>query len=801
VFERKTDIYLMSVGKNNTEKVKINITSDYRFDPYEFKSYSSKASEYSVSPNGKYTAFAVHGEIFVTENDKEKSKTVNISKSPYRDQHVEWLSDTTLIFVSDRFGQFDLFMAKSADEKKPNLFKSLKHEIVRLTETEMDETYPVVSNDKKKVAYEVGVGKLVVSEISEEGKLSSEIVLLDGWDEPGNVSWSPDDKWLAYSLNDLMFNEEIYIHAADNSKEPVNISMHPRADMSPVWSKDGSKLGFLSARNNNDSDVWFVWLKKEDWEKTKQDWEEDDVEVSKKESKKEKDDDDDEEKDDVKPIVIDFENIHKRLEQVTSMPGDEAGLAISADGETFYFTSNSKTKKGRDLYKIKWDGTDAEQIIKGGQSPAAIGLSSNGKFLHMLKKGKLARLNTKTDKTESLPFKAELKIDYVKEYNQIFEEAWRALDVYFYDPNFHGQDWDELKKKYKPWALNASTSQDFREVFNYMLGQINASHMGLYRTPDRAETQSQKTGLLGVEVEPQSAGVKITRVVPESPANKEKSKLNVGDVILSVNGEFIDEGTNFYSLLINTGNKQTLLEVKDKNGNEKEVVIRPASSLSSQLYNEWVENNRKLVDKYSNGRLGYLHIRAMGWNSFERFERELTAAGHGKEGIVIDVRFNGGGWTTDYLMTVLNYQQHAYTIPRGAAVNLEKEHKKFSEYYPIGERLPYAAWTKPSIALCNQNSYSNAEIFSHAYKTLGIGTLVGVPTFGAVISTWGRNLIDGSYVRLPRRGWYVKATGENMELVPAVPDIVVYNSPDAKAKGKDEQLERAVNELLKQIDN
>jgi tricorn protease len=334
-----------------------------------------------------------------------------------------------------------------------------------------------------------------------------------------------------------------------------------------------------------------------------------------------------------------------------------------------------------------------------------------------------------------------------------------------------------------------------------MLGQVNASHMGLYRTPDRAETQSQRTGLLGIEIKPLSEGVQITKVVPDSPADKEKSKLNIGDVILSVHGESIDERTNFYSLLMNTRNKETLLEVKDKDGNEKEVVIRPASSLSSQLYDEWVENNRKLVDKYSKGRLGYLHIRAMGWPSFERFERELTAAGHGKEGIVIDVRFNGGGWTTDYLMTVLNYKQHAYTVPRGAVENLEKENEKFKEYYPIGERLPYAAWTKPSIALCNQNSYSNAEIFSHAYKTLGIGTLVGVPTFGAVISTWARYLIDGSYVRLPRRGWYVKATGENMELIPAVPDIVVYNSPDAKAKGKDEQLERAVKELLKQIDN
>ena len=191
----------------------------------------------------------------------------------------------------------------------------------------------------------------------------------------------------------------------------------------------------------------------------------------------------------------------------------------------------------------------------------------------------------------------------------------------------------------------------------------------------------------------------------------------------------------------------------------------------------------------------------MNWTSFERFERELMASGYGKEGIVIDVRFNGGGWTTDYLMAVLNVRQHAYTIPRGATDNLQKNHEQYREYYPFSERLPLSAWTKPSIALCNQNSYSNAEIFSHAYKTLDHGTLVGIPTFGAVISTGGRGLIDGSYIRMPYRAWYVKETGENMELGPAVPDIILNNRPDSKAEGRDKQLKRAVDELLKQIED
>jgi len=425
-------------------------------------------------------------------------------------------------------------------------------------------------------------------------------------------------------------------------------------------------------------------------------------------------------------------------------------------------------------------------------------LDKDAKYIYFVTKGKLSRIDIKSGKEEALPFNGKMEINFAEEQNQIFEESWRALRDGFYDPNFHNNNWDKLKDKYKPMCLKASTQKDFQDMYNIMLGELNASHMGMRYANDPTELQKEKTGLLGVEVSSAKNGVKVLHVVPNSPADREQSKLLVGDVITNVNGTKIDNETNFYSLLTNTVDDKVLLNI-NRSGDEIEIIIRPTSNLRDLLYNDWVENNRKLVDKWSNGKIGYLHIEAMGMESFERFEREFTAVGSGKDAIVIDVRFNGGGWTTDYLMTILNYKQHAYTIPRGAAKNLEKEKKNFREFYPTGERLPYAAWMKPSIAICNQNSYSNAEIFSHAYKNLGIGTLVGVPTFGAVISTGSKSLIDGSTVRMPSRGWFVKTDDNNMDLVAAVPDIIVENAPDAKATGNDAQLKRAVEELLKQI--
>ncbi|MBN2184951.1 MAG: PD40 domain-containing protein [Candidatus Krumholzibacteriota bacterium] len=801
IAEYRTGLYRIALDGTKAEKILLNIGTDYRFDPVVHQTFNANIDQYAVSPNGKYSAIAVHGEVFITENHKKKDRTVNISRSPWRDIEPVWTSDTTLAFISDRDGNYDIYFVKSSDEGESDLFKSLKHKTIRLTNTDLDESGLAISPDGKLISFVRGNGKLIIASIKEDQMIEKE-TLLDGWATPGQITWSPDSKWLAYYLEDLDFNPEIYIHPADNSSKPVNISMHPRGDFNPAWSADGSKLGFTSERNNRDSDLWFVWLKKSDWEKTAQDWEEEDEDGEStpkdKEKKDDKKDEADEEKKDPEPLHIDLERIHERLAQVTSLPGDERSVQISKDGKTFFFTAPGGSGEGDDLFSVKWDGKDIKQITTGAQKPSSLQMDDKKEYLYMLKSGKLARMKMKSDKEENVAFSANLQIDHVAEREQIFEEVWRTIEAYFYDPGFHGKDWKELKNKYRSWAMDASTKHDFRDVVNIMLGQLNASHMGLYGG-DRAETQKEVTGLLGIDIVPEEKGVRVIRVIDDAPAGKTESMLYAGDLIASVGGVEVTSDLNFYSLFVNKAGEKVLLSVKNKKGEEREVTIRPASSLNSELYNEWVRNNRKFTDKASGGKLGYLHIQAMGWESFERFEREFTAAGSDKEGIVIDVRYNGGGWTTDFLMAVLNIDQHAYTIPRGAAGNLKKDHLKFRDHYPYAERLPFYPWMKPSIALCNESSYSNAEIFSHAYKTLGIGTLVGKPTFGAVISTGGKRLIDGSLIRMPFRAWYVKATDENMELAPAVPDIIVENPPGSKAGKKDPQLKRAIEELLGQI--
>lgn len=806
------DLIGVNTGTKQASAISLSIGSDYRFDPIERKSYSKNVDQIIPSPNGKYSAIVIRGEIFVTENDKEKSKTVNLTNSPYRDLEPQWVNDSTIVFVSDREGNYDIYAVRSADQFEGDLFKTLKLDITKVTNTPEEESDLVISPDMKTLAFRRGNGLLLTASISDKGFISNEKTILDGWAQPYGLAWSPDSRWLAYSLEDLNFNEEVYIQKADGSTSPVNISMHPRLDSDPAWSPDGSKLVFSSARSNGDYDIWFLWLTKADWEKTADEWKYDDEEKEDKpktqpdtDKKKKKGNAKEDDGDGTKPIQIDFEDIHERLQQVTSFYGNEVDPLVSKDGKTIYYRTSSDgwgkpAKVDVDLYKISWDKKDHTAITSDNARPSGLVMDSKNEYIYgLLNGGKPTRFKLSGDKKEAISISAKLHIDFKQELNQIYEEAWQAVKQGFYDPDFHGQDYEQLKSTYKPIAMKASTREDFNSVFNQMLGQLNASHMGLYRGDLRKEVQKSKTGLIGVEVKPTANGVEVIRKLPQMPADREISKIEVGEVITAVNGTTIDEQTNFYDLMNETVGERVLLSVRNAQGQNREVEIRPVASNSSARYKAWFREKQQLVDEYSNGQLGYIHIQAMGWSSFERFERELSAAGYGKKGLVIDVRFNGGGWTTDHLMAILNVKQHAYTVPRGATESLDNQ-SDFNEYYPYSERLPFPAWTKPSIALCNESSYSNAEIFSHAYKHLGIGTLVGKPTFGAVISTSGRSLIDGSWIRLPFRGWYVKATGENMEWGPAVPDIVLDNAPDERAKNTDSQLKKAVEQLLVEME-
>ncbi|MGB0837782.1 MAG: S41 family peptidase [Flavobacteriaceae bacterium] len=776
--------YHLIDSSGESKALTLSFDADQRFDDSKHMIATRGMRDFDVSPNNKLIAYELDGEIFVKKNDKENTFSNNVSKSDARDQSPRWISDEVLMFVSDRSGQNELHFVSSS-EKSVGLERSLKLSTKKVTQSSSDVFNPSVSPNGKKVGFQIGRGDYVIAYIK-EGGLDAPKLMSQGWAAPSGVSWSPDSNFIAYSQNDLDFDTEVFIQSVLDPSKKYNVSMHPRSDRNPVWSPDGRKLAFVSNRNGTrgggaNYDVWMVFLRNSDWEKTMTDFDQGSYYPE------------EESKDASVQVTIDSDEIYNRLWQVTSLVDDERNPVFSTDSKNIYFTATNPTSKRSNVFKINWNGKSGKEV-KGASSPFRI--KAYKKDLFILSASGLKQLNPKTDKLASRPYKAEYDIHFKARNAQVFDEGVRALTAGFYDPQFHGYDWTDLVKVYRPWALEASTKQDFSFVYNLMLGQLNASHMG-YRGSTPEKTNSDQIGLLGVEVKNSPKGYVIEYVLPGSIADKSKARLKKGDVITLINGEKPSGNTNFYSYFRNQIDKEMLIEIDG----EKELVLRAESSSKERLlaYNAWVKESQKLVDEYSDGTLGYIHIKGMNLPSFESFERELKAAGYGKKGLVIDVRFNGGGWTTDRLMAVLNVQQHAYTVPRGATGNLEKNNKDFKGHYPFNERAILSVNTKPIVALCNEFSYSNAEIFAHAVKSLDLGSVVGQPTFGAVISTGSARLLDG-YVRMPFRAWYVKESGLNMEHGPAVPDYIVTNPPGSRARGEDPQLKKAVEVLMSEIE-
>ncbi len=774
IYEYLNKLYRKDVDKD-PYPLSIFAATEHKNDFVIKKSYSSKATEMKVSPDGQYYAFVIRGEIFVIKKGWKRAK--NISNSPYREANISWTSDSKgILFDSDKNGNRDVFIIYPDGDR--GIYHSYKYKLKPLTNSELEETMGVLSPDDKKFVYVEGNGNLMLKTIGEE----SSKFILKGWNVY-DIDWSPDGNYLSYAHSDNNFTIDVYIYDLKEGKA-YNISRHPDDDYSPVWSPDGKFLYFISKRSNNNMDIWRLALRKEWFEMTPDEWKKLGESKKKQASDKKKDEKDTEKSSGMLPV--DFDEIHLRVTHLTKLLGDELGLAVSPDSKTVAFTAGNDDGTG--LYKIGWNGKDQKTLIKKGVGLRALHFAKKGDDLFFIKSGMLNTMSIKKASPEPIPFSAKLTIDMGAENIQKFEEAWRSMRDNFYDPAYHGADWTEIYNKYRPWINKGLNRYEFDYIFTMILGELNGSHLRISSRMEEGR-KKVKTGDIGTLFDDnyKGPGFKVSSVLKGSPAYHKNSRLFAEDIITSVNGEKIVNGSNFYKFMEDKAGESVLLQLL--RGEDKlDVEITPVSSNRNFIYNKWIERNQKKVDELSGGRLAYVHIQSMGRPNLEKFERELHSIAYGKEGLLIDVRYNGGGWITDYLLQILMTRQHAVTIPRDGGKG-----------YPHGRRSIFA-YTKPIVVLINQMSYSNAEIFPWSIKTLKRGTLVGKQTFGAVISTGGTALIDGTWLRLPFRGWYVNdGTMTNMELNGCPPDYPVENLPGEEIKGVDRQLNKGVAVLLEKV--
>ncbi len=750
------------------------------------------ASEFAVSPDGEQIAFVFQGDIFAMKANEDEKSAYQLTFSPARDYQIDWAPDSkSLVFVSDRSGARDLYLIRSTDENERRLARTLHRETIRLTDDEAAQWTPRFSPDGEQIAFVEEQGTLCIMDA--DG--SDPRTLVENWSDLF-FSWSPDSRWLLYTRDDNDFNTDVFIVSADGKEGPHNISRHPDTDMRPHWSPDGRMIAFVSERVFLDQvDIWYVWLSLEDEQRSREDrlaeLAGDTGGAADDEGEKDGDEEEEEEEDEF-VIEIDFDDIHRRLHRLTTFPGSESQVLVAEDCSGFAFVSDADGE--RDLWWIKWDGTEPKRITEGGQKPRAIRLGPESKNIYFLKTGgQIASVPFDGGKIKTYPFEAELTIDRSAQRRFVFDEAWRWIDQEFYDDRFHGVDWAAMREKYAAWVDAASTREDFEDVVKLMLGELNASHLHFHSGPKDWEGPSvgAQTGQLGVlfETAYRGPGRRIAHVVPRSPADREESRLEEDEIIHSVNGVELTPETNLSRLLDSTVGRRILIEVEDASGERREVVIRPESPLrmGTLYWEEVLAARRRFVREQSDGRVAYISIESMDTESVDVFERDLYAEAHGKEALILDVRGNPGGWTTDLLLTSLMAADHAYTLPRGGGPG-----------YPERRRLLYA-WTKPVVVLCDEHSFSNAEIFASAVQTLKRGAIVGQQTHGGVISTGGTHVGDGTWLRLPFRGWISRLDGRQLEGTGCMPDVVVDNHPEELAKGVDKQLQRALLEAMARI--
>ena len=622
-------------------------------------------------------------------------------------------------------------------------------------------------------------------------------LLLPAWTSPEYV-WSPDGKYMAFSLKDANYNSDICIMPTDGNGEPINVSQHPDNEYSPRWSPDGKTLVFAGRRHSTSTDLFIVHLNKTTHftsdrdrrvlsavnamkkdpaytEKEVKEGEEKTKSIGRKILKgigiKSKEESEDQE--------IDFDGISKRIQRIKLNGLSPGSLHWMPDSKNMIFQSGGAiyrvAAKGGSTPEKHFSGSGSIHRYKDNDKLYLV----SGGVPAFLQKGKLTKFGF------SIPFARNREAHQ----RMGFRMAWRTLRDVFYDPALNNHDWDKIRNKYELAAAKAPTSKIFARVMAMLLGELNASHMGFYPNSwpkdwKFEESWRTHTAHLGMRLNPSN---RVTFVHPDGPVDRPGTRIRVGEQITKINGETIRSDKPLTKMLTGRLDRDITIAVKNKKGESREITIRPISysQARSLAHTARLDQRRETVEKSSSDTLGYLHVARMAWDEFEKFENHIYERGNGKQGLIIDMRDNGGGSTADHLLTVLTQPLHAYTVGRNGKIG-----------YPQ-DRKVYASWNKPIVVLCNENSFSNAEIFTHAIKTLNRGKVIGIPTAGGVISTWSTSVLDLGRMRLPGRGWFLPQTGEDMELYGAVPHIIIDVAPDDLPSGKDPQLEKAI-EILKQ---
>lgn len=700
-------------------------------------------------------------------------------------------------------------MAKIARKEEANFPNATTiEEEVLLPSDKTERTYPQFSPDGKELAFIEDRNRLMVLNL--ETKKVRQVTDGATWFSTGggfDYSWSPDGKWftLEFIGNRHDPYSDIGMVNAQGGKI-INLTNSGYTSGSPRWVLDGNAILFITERYGmrahaswgSLNDVMLVFmnqdaydkfrLSKEDYELQKElEKEQKNTTETKKNGKKkgdnkEKSEEKKEEK--VKDIVVELNNIEDRIVRLTPNSSDLGSAIITKDGETLYYLS--AFEGGYDLWKMNLRKKDTKLLHKMDAGWANMGMDKDGKNLFLLGSNTMQKMGTNSESLKPISYQAHVKMDLAAERDYMFNHVYKQEQKRFYNLNMHGIDWDTMTKAYRKFLPHINNNYDFAELLSEYLGELNVSHTGGRYRPRLKGDATATLGLL-YDWNHNGKGLLISEVVEKGPFDHARSKVKAGDIIEKIDGQEITPESDYSILLNGKARKKTLVTLYNPQTKERwEEVVVPISNgaLNDLLYARWVKQRAADVDKWSNGRLGYVHIESMGDDSFRSVYSDILGKYNNREGIVIDTRFNGGGRLHEDIEILFSGKKYFTQVVRGREAC----------------DMPSRRWNKPSIMVQCEANYSNAHGTPWVYSHQKIGKLVGMPVPGTMTSVSWETLQDPTLVfGIPVIG-YRLPDGSYLENSQLEPDIKVANSPETVVKGEDTQLKAAVDELLKEID-
>ena len=794
IYENEFELWKLAVDGGEPEKISIDLSFDPKDNLMHVVESDSEARGMAPAPDGQTVAIEYHGEIFIVPTDPKMGEKVQVTRSEWRDRNLAFAPDGKhLAYMSDQAGDEDIWLYDVETKNHRQLTKqpSLK-------------TGMTWSHDSKQIAFTADKKIFLVD--AADGELTELIHNPEGGFRA--VNFSKDNQWLIYYRSDQDLDYEVYLFDLKDRKE-YNVTQSRFFEFGNTLTSDGKHVVFVSDRSGS-YQLYAVSLTKltEDRddplvkagtkerrpseasksEPGKEPKSEDEDQHSKEEDQAE---DKNSQKTASETLAIDLDGIMDRARQLTFGSDNVRGYDASPDGETLYFT------RGSALYMIRLEDGKESKIAEGSFSDLTV--SGDGKSIFYRSGSSVYKMTSSGGSKKKVDFSLKIRVDKTKQWEQIFEESWRVMKYRFYDENMHGYDWDAIKARYKPMLKYVGENQDLYDLCNEMIGELNASHTGVSGPPSRDMDSLYSTRHLGIEMESDGEHYRISHIYEGGPADKEWLDLNLGDVVLSIEGKSIGGDDNYFSILNDLLNDYATLTVSTSEqaengtmvlGPERKLRIRHVSSVSNLKYEAWVEGNRKYVDEISGGKIGYVHIRSMNGSSLERFRTEIDQFWN-KNGMVIDIRYNGGGNIDQELIDILERKPYEYWNSRQGG--------------RARGRRPRQAIAGPKVMLINWRSASDSEVTPQAFRDLKLGRIVGNPTYGAVIATGSYSLMEGARIRTP--GSLVVTYdpkqefnyGINLENFGVAPDVWVENTPEDEIKGFDRELKAAVNEALKML--